>query len=103
MKYAWDTISIEASAQICAAAISSTESGLKYGTLVPVESPRNDVETTSIVMYTVFGKDFKFGDRQMPASHEDFEFGKVFFDITEKLVAEVSERTSPMRRTCISI
>ncbi|OCK76399.1 zinc-binding oxidoreductase alcohol dehydrogenase [Lepidopterella palustris CBS 459.81] len=97
MKYAWDTISSDASAQICAAALSSTESGLKYGTLVPVESPRNDVETISTVMYTVFGKAFKFGDRQLPASHDDFEFGKIFFDVTEKLLAEGRLKTHTER------
>lgn len=41
-------------------------------------------------MYTVFGKDFKFGDLLMPASRDDLDFGRTFFDLTEKLLAEVS-------------
>jgi NADPH:quinone reductase-like Zn-dependent oxidoreductase len=93
LKYAWDTISIEASAQICADALSSTESGLRYGTIVPVKSPRDDVETINTVMYTVFGKAFKFGDLDKPASQDDLDFGKIFFNVTEKLLAEVSEQS----------
>lgn len=94
LRFSWDTIGIEASAQICADALSSTESGLKYGTIVPVKSPRDDVETTTTVMYTVFGKAFKFGDLYVPASQDDLEFGKIFFNITEKLLAEVSNQLS---------
>lgn len=93
LKYAWDTISVETSAKICADALSLTESGLRYGTLVPVKSPRNDVETINIVMYTVFGKAFMFGDLRMPASQDDFDFGKIFFDVTEKLLAEVRHQS----------
>ncbi|GAB7356571.1 hypothetical protein MBLNU459_g7305t1 [Dothideomycetes sp. NU459] len=90
LKFAWDTIGIDASAKICADALSSTESGLKYGTIVPVKLPRDDVETISTVMYTVFGKDFRFGDQEIPANQDDLEFGKIFFALTEKLLAEVS-------------
>ncbi len=101
LKYAWDTISLEASAQICADALSSTESGLRYGTVIPVKSPRDDVETVTTVMYTVFGKAFRFGDLEVPASQDDFEFGKRFFNMTEKLLAEVSEHSHS--RSCSSI
>jgi hypothetical protein len=53
-------------------------------------------------MYTVFGKAFKFGDRKLPASHDDFEFGRTFFNLTEKLLAEVSERATFMVLSSIS-
>lgn len=96
LQYAWDTIGIEASAQICADALSSIESKLRYGTIVPVKSPRSDVENTTTIMYTVFGKAFKFGDQDMPASREDFDFGKIFYNITEKLLNEVNMRFSLM-------
>lgn len=90
LKYAWDTISIPASAQICADALSSNSRlGLRYGNLLPVRSPREDVETITTVMYTVFGKYFKFGDQEMPASTEDFEFGRDFYGLAEHLMAQV--------------
>lgn len=91
LKYAWDTISIDSSARICANALSSNESGLRYGTINPVKMPRDDVETTMTVMYTVFGKAFKFGEQEMPASNDDFEFAKMFTSLTERLMAQVSK------------
>lgn len=88
--HAWDTVSVPQSAQICADAL-STQKGRSpvYGTLLPVTSLRADVETVTTVMYTVFGKPFKFGSAEIPANEEDFEFGKIFSTITEALVAEV--------------
>ena len=90
LRHAWDTVSIEDSAQICADALTTIPSiDPVYGTLLPVKSPREDVRTVSTVMYTVFGKDFKFGPDDIPASREDFEFGKMFYSITERLLSQV--------------
>lgn len=90
LKYAWDTVSIEASARICADALSTLSAIAPiYGSLLPVKSPRSDVEAVSTVMHTVFGRDFKFGPLDMPASQEDFQFGKMFFQLTEELLAQV--------------
>jgi hypothetical protein len=94
MKYAWDTISLPETAKICAEALSS-ESGCKYGTILPVKSPREDVETTNTLMYTIFGEEFQKGNRVTPASQEDFEFAKKFYDITEKLLANGKLKTHP--------
>jgi hypothetical protein len=90
LRYAWDTISITASAQICADALSSrSDLGLRYGNLLPVQSPREDVETITTVMYTAFGRYFKFGDQDMYASQEDYEFGRMFYAMAEQLMAQV--------------
>ncbi|KAF4468056.1 zinc-binding oxidoreductase alcohol dehydrogenase [Fusarium albosuccineum] len=89
LRHAWDTISIEDSARICAAALTSMSSlDPVYGTLLPVRSPRQDVRTVSTVMYTVFGKEFQFGQSHVPPSPADFEFGKRFFSLTEELLAQ---------------
>lgn len=89
--HAWDTISIEESARTCAESLTTTSSLRPvYGTLLPVKSPRPDVRTVSTVMYTVFGKDFKFGHQHIAASREDYEFGKSFFRLTEELLSQVS-------------
>ncbi|KAJ5814240.1 uncharacterized protein N7503_000990 [Penicillium pulvis] len=96
LRYAWDTISIPASAQICADALSSRSGlGLRYGNLLPVKSPREDVETITTVMYTAFGKYFKFGDQDMHASQEDYEFGRMFYALAEQLMAEGKLQTHP--------
>ncbi|KAF7557412.1 hypothetical protein G7Z17_g751 [Cylindrodendrum hubeiense] len=91
LKYAWDTVSVEQSANICAKALTScSQISPIYGTILPVKSPRGDVETVSTVMYTVFGKHFKFGSLDMPASQEDFKFGAEFVTLTEELLAQVT-------------
>ncbi|KAF5015224.1 hypothetical protein F66182_13521 [Fusarium sp. NRRL 66182] len=93
LKYAWDTVSEEGSAKICAEALTS-EAGAKYGSILPVKIPREDIESTSTLMYTVFGEEFKFGkDSNFPASPEDFEYTKKFIALTEKLLAEGKLKT----------
>jgi hypothetical protein len=94
LKYAWDTISLPETAKICSDALSS-DPGCKYGTILPVQLPRDGVETTNTLMYTIFGEEFKKGNRVTPASQEDFEFAKKFYDITEKLLADGKLKTHP--------
>lgn len=90
LEYAWDTVSISRSAEICAAALTdSTRLKPMYGTILPLDCPRQDVQTTLTVMYTVFGRHFKFGPQDMPASKEDYEFGLEFFKLAETMVSQV--------------
>ncbi|KAG9787273.1 GroES-like protein, partial [Aureobasidium melanogenum] len=87
---AWDTISTEQSAQFCADALADNSSAgvIRYGSILPVKFPREGVESTSTLMYTVFGEPFDFGPNKFPATPEDFEFAKKFMAITEALLAE---------------
>ncbi|KAK5280567.1 hypothetical protein LTR40_006170 [Exophiala xenobiotica] len=94
LRYAWDTIAIESSARICADAL-STSPGTRYGTTNPIQSPRVDVESSSVVMYTMFGEPFTFGDREFAASPEDFDFAKMFMSLTENLLEEGKLKTHP--------
>lgn len=87
---AWDTISLESSAEICSNALTSDASkSPRYGSLLPVPFPRGDVTQVTTVMHTAFGRDFQFGSTFMPASQEDYYFAKVFSSITEKLLEQV--------------
>lgn len=80
-------MSVEQSAQICANSLSSLlQSGLFYGNILPVTSPRAEVNTVTTNMYTVYGKPFQFGPQEIRASQEDYEFGKRFFGLTEELL-----------------
>ncbi|EXJ54613.1 hypothetical protein A1O7_09954 [Cladophialophora yegresii CBS 114405] len=88
LKLAWDTISEKDSAQFCADALSSAGSGCKYGSILPVSCPREDVESVSTLMYTIFGESFKFGPQEFPAVDEDFEYAKKFMAMTEGLLRE---------------
>lgn len=87
LKYAWDTVAEGNSAKICAEALTS-EGGAKYGATLPVKCPREDVESTNTLMYTVFGEGIKFGKDEIPPIPEDFEYTKKFIALTEKLIAE---------------
>jgi hypothetical protein len=70
----------------------SSSSGV-YSTLVladneKVSSINKNVEKKSTVAYTVVGEAFKFGTTEIPAVPENFEFGKMFWELARKLLAE---------------
>ena len=88
LKLAWDTISEKGSAKFCADALSSDGSGCIYGTILPIKSPREDVESIGTLMYSIFGESFKFGPSEIPTSSEDFEYAKKFLTMTEGLLKD---------------
>lgn len=95
LKYAFDCISLPDSTKICSEALTS-ESGAKYGALLPVDFPRKDVSSVTTIMYTIFDEDFEMMGNKFPRSTEDFEFCKSFFGLTEKLVAEGKLEAHPV-------
>ncbi len=88
LKYAWDTVGLDESANICGEALSSDGVGCHYGTILRNKSPRVDIKYTSTLMYTVFGEGFEKMGHQFPAIQDDYEFGKMWFGLTEELVRE---------------
>ncbi|KAI6347832.1 hypothetical protein MCOR25_010887 [Pyricularia grisea] len=94
LRLCWDCIARDGTPQACARALDSDEPGAKYGVLLPVEAevvkgvnPGVDGPTFKIA-YTTFGEDlYKLG-QHLPASEEDYEFGKVFWKLTEELLAQ---------------
>ena len=70
--------------KICAEAL-STEAGCRYASISPVQSPRDDIEVVSTLVYTIFNAAIEKGSVQIPAGIEDFEFAKIFTGMTEKL------------------
>jgi NADPH:quinone reductase-like Zn-dependent oxidoreductase len=95
LKLIWDTISLEASAKICEAAMSTDSSGCRYGTIVTVKFPRDGVEETMTFMYTIFNEKFSKMGNEFPAIREDFDSAKMFFEMTERLLAEGKLKTHP--------
>jgi len=95
LKYALDTISEGKSAQICADSLSTA--GGVYTQLLNVKSPREDVESKGTLGYTSFGEDFKMGPQGnlIPAKPEDFEFAKMFWELSRKLLAEGKIKVHP--------
>lgn len=90
LKVAWDCQSTAQSAALCARAMSPE--GGHLGTVLPVPGDAVAAVNTKIkiyhsLYYTVFGEPYMyFGER--PASLEDYEFGKRFWELSKGLLAE---------------
>lgn len=96
LEYAFDIISVEQSAAICAAALSSG-SGCAYSSLLPVKLPRQDIENKYTLVYTVANEYFRMGEKgpEFPAKQQDFDFAKKFCGIAEKLLADGKFKVHP--------
>ncbi|KAL1306686.1 hypothetical protein AAFC00_005356 [Neodothiora populina] len=86
LTHVFDTISEGDSPKISAEAISSKGGVISY--LLPAKSPREDVEDKQTLGYTVVGEYFKFGPMEFQPIPENFEFGKMWWALSEKLFAE---------------
>lgn len=91
IKHVFDCISDVNSTKICVEAMSSA--GGVYSTLQPVEQKtvtgiNKNVESKSTLGYTVVGESFTYGPMEFPAVPADFEFGKTFWELSEKLLAD---------------
>jgi len=91
LKHAFDCISEGDSTKICVESMSS--SGGVYSTLLPVPNDKvtsinEKVSNKATLGYTVVGEAFKFGPREIPAKPEDFEFGKIWWEVARQLLAE---------------
>lgn len=91
ISHAFDCISEGQSTFITVSAMSS--SGGVYSVLLPVPEDEvhrinNKVQKKSTLGYTVVGESFKFGPLEIPAKPEDFEFGKMFWDLSRDLLAD---------------
>jgi len=89
--HAFDCISEGSSPSITIHAMSS-QGGI-YSTLLPV--PESDVrklnpkvQYKTTLAYTVLGEFFKFGPQDMPGKPEDFEFGKMFWELSRELLKQ---------------
>ncbi len=85
LKYVWDTISLPATAKICAEAIST---GGTYGSLLQVPFPRDDVRTTNSLGYTGVGEPIKKRGIERKDNSADFEFMKSWIPIVESLLQD---------------
>lgn len=75
---------------MCADALSSSPSGqtLRYGSILNVKCPRDDVTSTFTLGYTSLGEAFtKFG-KQREANPDDLAFSSEFSALSQKLIEE---------------
>jgi NADPH:quinone reductase-like Zn-dependent oxidoreductase len=86
LTHVFDCISEGDSPRISAEAISTKGGVISF--LLPAKSPREDVEDKRTLAYTIVGEEFKFGPMTFPASSEDFEFARKFWELSTTLFAE---------------
>nr|ESZ98297.1 putative protein TOXD [Sclerotinia borealis F-4128] len=90
LKHAFDCVSEASSPQITVAAMSSA--GGTYSTLLPVATEvvhaiNKNVVNKATLGYTAVGESFKFGPAEFPAKPDDFEFAKMFWEMSRELLA----------------
>jgi NADPH:quinone reductase-like Zn-dependent oxidoreductase len=93
-----DCVSTEASYKIIAEALpEKSEKPMRVVTLLPTDAwPRKDVEATAILAYTSLGKPFsKFGI-DFPAIPQHFEFGVMFWKLSNELLAAGKIKPHPV-------
>ncbi|KKY29233.1 putative zinc-binding oxidoreductase [Phaeomoniella chlamydospora] len=95
LKYAWDTISTEESAAICAQGLSSGPGG-HYGTILNPKFPREDVKYTSTLAYMAVGDAFEKFGQQFPAQDSLFEFQQGWVGEVAHLMAEGLIKVHPV-------
>ncbi len=91
LKHAMDTISIDASAKLCADALST--SGGIYSALEPIECPRKDIESKNTLAYLATGEPLT--DYGRAASKEDFDFGVMFWKLAGQLLEQGKFKVHP--------
>ncbi|KAG8629193.1 hypothetical protein KVT40_003058 [Elsinoe batatas] len=94
----FDTISEGDSPKISAEAIGDQAGKISFLLQVRRDKvPNEKIEIQTTLAYSVVGEGFKFGTQQIdfPANPADFEFGKKFWSLTEKLLAEGKIKTHP--------
>lgn len=96
LKYVWDTISLPASMQICADALTS-DGDAHYGCLLKAEFPRKDVTLTYTLAYTCFGENFHLYGTTHEAKdlQDDYKFAVKWASIFEKLLADGKVKVHP--------
>ncbi|KAF5863569.1 hypothetical protein ETB97_009813 [Aspergillus alliaceus] len=94
LKLVLDCISLPSSAVFCDKAL-STEGG-EYCALLTVKVNRDNVNSRSILAYTVLGETFNFGNMAVPAKPEDFQHAHEFTQIAQSLLDQGKIKVHPL-------
>lgn len=96
LKYAWDTVTLPVSMQICAEALTSDTSA-HYGCILKDNFPRKDVAITHTLAYTSLGEKIQKPGLTLEVEDikDDFEFAVHWAAIFEKLLADDKVKVHP--------
>ena len=90
--YAWDCYSECPSPKICCDALSDGPApdgkSPYWGTILPAKPTRDDVDVGMTLGYTIIGEEFTVRETVVPAKPQDFEFGKKWWPVAQKLLFE---------------
>jgi len=92
LKYIWDTIALEPTAKLCAEVLSS---GGKYGAILNVKFPRDDVTPTYSLGYTAIGDPVKKNSFESHDNTKDFEFMKTWIKIVNPILEQGRLKVHP--------
>jgi NADPH:quinone reductase-like Zn-dependent oxidoreductase len=92
LKYVWDTIALEPTAKLCAEVISP---GGRYGAILNVKLPRDDVKETSSMAYTATGEPTEKPFFKSHDNRADFEFMKKWMKAVDGILAEGKLKVHP--------
>ncbi|GKZ38756.1 hypothetical protein AbraIFM66950_011219 [Aspergillus brasiliensis] len=95
LELAFDTISTNQTAAICAAALSS--SGGCYNALLDVRCPRGDVDTHVSMAYDMIGEPYLMGGKEVQARTESFSFGAQWANTVEALLQTRQITSQPIQ------
>lgn len=84
LELAFDTISTNQTAAICAAALSS--SGACYNALLDVHCPRGDVDSHVSMAYDIIGEPYLMGGKEVQAQPESLSFGAQWANTVDALL-----------------
>lgn len=95
VKYVFDTVSTEATAELCGQVIASQ--GLWAYVLLGTKFPRDDVQKIYPLAYMSVGERIKKGTLEFPASPRDFEFVSQWMRVVEELLQKSLIKPHPQQ------
>ena len=95
LRYAFDCISSEDTAKICAEALTS-EAGAHYGAILDPEFPRKDVKYTTTVAYVGLGEDFGKYDQSFTGNESHGRFQTKWWEEARSLLAAGKVKPHPV-------
>ena len=94
LKYIWDTIALPDTDKFSAEVLSADG---RYGAILFVKLPRDDVKKTYSMGYTAMGEPVDKGAYKSPNNEGDFEFAKKWMAAVEPILAQGKLKVHPQK------